>query len=68
MFSGHPLNIFEKHAPIWTFGVGGRPLETGRGGVWRRRCIRFGGTGGVLFNMSGGVSFSTANKKRHFDH
>lgn len=67
MVSGQPLKIFEKHAPICTFGVGGNPFDTGRGGVWRRRCKRFGGTGGVLFKMSGWVSFSAAaaTKRKH---
>lgn len=60
MVSGQPLNIFEKHAPMWTFGVGGKPFEIGRGGVCRRRCIRFGGTGGVLFKISGWISFSVS--------
>lgn len=58
ILNGQPLNIFEKQAPICTFGVGGKPFETGRGGVWRLRCDRLGGTGGVLFNKSGGVSLS----------
>lgn len=61
--NGHPLNTFEKQAPIWTFGVGGSPFEMGRGGVCRRRWERFGGTGGVLLSRSGGwASFSTTNK------
>lgn len=62
MVSGQPLNIFEKQAPICTFGVGGNPLDTGRGGVCLRRCIRFGGTGGVLFKISGWISFSASTK------
>lgn len=33
MRSGQPLNTFEKQAPICTLGVGGSPLDIGRGGV-----------------------------------
>lgn len=36
---------FEKHAPMCTLGVGGRPLLGGRGGVCLLRCF-LGGTGG----------------------
>lgn len=43
----------EKHAPIWTFGVGGSPLLTGRGGVCRFLSLRLGGTGGVSERRSG---------------
>ena len=32
IFSGHPLNTFEKQAPMWTLGVGGSPLEVALGG------------------------------------
>lgn len=53
IISGQPLNTFEKQAPIWTFGVGGKPFAIGLGGVWRRRCDRFGGMGGVLLSRSG---------------
>lgn len=60
--NGHSLKIFEKQAPICTFGVGGKPFETGRGGVCRLRCDRLGGTGGVLFNKSGCVSLSKERK------
>lgn len=31
IFKGHPLKTFEKHAPICTLGVGGRPLLIGFG-------------------------------------
>jgi len=55
---GQPLKILEKQAPMCTLGVGGSPLEMGRGGVWRRLWERFGGTGGVLFSRSGCASFS----------
>lgn len=56
MRSGHPLNTLEKHAPIWTLGVGGRPLLGGRGGVCLRRCLR-GGTGGQETKSGVEVSF-----------
>jgi hypothetical protein len=39
------MHTFEKQAPMWTFGVGGKPLLGGLGGVCLRRCF-LGGTGG----------------------
>lgn len=39
------IHTFEKHAPMWTFGVGGNPLLGGRGGVCLLLCF-LGGTGG----------------------
>ena len=35
---GHPLNTLEKHAPMWTLGVGGRPLDVALGGEVARFC------------------------------
>lgn len=57
------LVTLEKQAPIRTFGVGGRPLLIGRGGVCRLRSLRLGGTGGVLALASDSVSSS--EKSQH---
>lgn len=39
----------EKHAPMWTLGVGGKPLVMGFGNEFRVfRWLRRGGTGGML--------------------
>lgn len=57
---------FEKQAPIWTFGVGGRPLLTGLGGVSLFFSLLLGGIGGVSDNKSGSgpvTKFSDASKK-----
>jgi len=41
----------EKHAPIRTLGVGGKPLLSGLGGELRcLRSLRRGGIGGVSGN------------------
>ena len=47
------MNTFEKQAPMWTLGVGGRPLLIGLGGVCLFLSLLLGGTGGVSDNKSG---------------
>lgn len=54
--NGQPLNTLEKHAPICTFGVGGKPLLGGLGGVCLRRCF-LGGTGGHATKSGAVVSW-----------
>jgi hypothetical protein len=47
------LLTLEKQAPMWTLGVGGRPLVIGLGGVCLFLSLRLGGTGGVSESRSG---------------
>ena len=51
IFSGQPLKTLEKQAPMWTFGVGGSPLEVALGGDVALFCddvlsLRLGGASG----------------------
>lgn len=52
--SGQPLNTFEKHAPMCTLGVGGRPLlvSFGDGGVLFFRSLFRGGRDGAEGSVS----------------